>query len=200
MSILKLQRNQKVFYTSFPCDTMRCGWTKETSMLLVSKEWKKKKLISCHRIFPNLHGLSRYQIRMTFEVNLKWHTHTHAPYWITNTKLIEEFLKLFWSLQSLKSHNNTQIECGCRRRGLIERVFLSIVYHQKIITFVYGKESDDFVKKDKLKCWTSFVVWFGLEKCDAYSFSLWARIALKRQHLSSTHRKQLGSSEWIALR
>lgn len=97
MSMLKLQRNQKVFCTSFPCtiryETMGVNeQASSTSMLLVRKERKKRKLIPCHRIFLNLHGL--------FEWLLKWiwsdtHTHPHSH---------DSMLHTEWTIRNLSNN------------------------------------------------------------------------------------------------
>lgn len=129
MSILKLQRNQKVFCTSFPCDTKRCGWTKETRVSQQAcrsfeKDRKKKKLISCHRIFPNLHGLSRYQIRMTFEVNVKWHTHTCSilnEEWETYRRISQTILVVAKLKKPQQNTNRVRMQtAGAVRVGLLK--------------------------------------------------------------------------------
>lgn len=143
-----------------------------------------------------------WAIRMTFEVNLEWYTHTpHShddrilqSYWLNNTKLIKQFSKLFWSLQSLKSHNSTQIECGC---GETMSGSFKVLYTTNRLSHSYMEERVMISCKKDMQ---NFVCGLVRSNVMLIAISLRGRIALKWQHLSSTHQKQLGSSEWISLR
>lgn len=105
-----------------------------------------------------------YQIRMAFEVNLKWYTHTHMPTtnWMEQYETYQTIFQTILVVAKLKKpqqHTNRMREWA--RVDLLKYCIPPKDYH--IHTWKrkwWFREKKK--KKKKQNCKTSFVVWFGL--------------------------------------